>query len=531
MTDSDPDPADDDPTAGVDALVAEIAPGARPPAVRRRDVIMVTGPWLAGVSAVASALAGQLPQWPVVEAAGLTPGEVPAAVVFVVSAAAALTDSDCALLDAAAAHTDVVIGVVSKIDVHRQWREMQQAARETLADYAPRYRHVAWVGAAAEPERGEPQVDDLVAELAKQLGDSDVQRRNRLRSWEFQLRTDADRIDRDARAEGRRARVTLLQEQRDEVVRQRRMSKSERAIALRSRIAQARVQLSYFARKRCASVRAELAEDAAGMTRRRLPGFEAYLRGRLEEVVAEVDQGVTEHLADLAHETGLSADATAATGVTQPAPQIETGVPALASRRLETQLMTLLGAGFGLGVALTLSRLFAHLAPGFTAAGAALCVVIGVAVTVWVVRIRGLLRDRAVLDRWIGDATAALRSALQELVALRVVAAESALTAELAERNETEAARAADRVSGLDRELREHAAATARAAAVRDRQLPTLRRGLAAVQSELDGGEAKLGPPHELGGSVRLDGGEAKQGPPHELGEFSPGGTAQTADD
>jgi hypothetical protein len=290
------------------------------------------------------------------------------------------------------------------------------------------------------------------------------------------------------------------------------MSKSERAIALRSRIAQARVQLSYFARKRCASVRAELAEDAAGMTRRRLPGFEAYLRGRLEEVVAEVDQGVTEHLADLAHETGLSADATAATGVTQPAPQIETGVPALASRRLETQLMTLLGAGFGLGVALTLSRLFAHLAPGFTAAGAALCVVIGVAVTVWVVRIRGLLRDRAVLDRWIGDATAALRSALQELVALRVVAAESALTAELAERNETEAARAADRVSGLDRELREHAAATARAAAVRDRQLPTLRRGLAAVQSELDGGEAK-------------------QGPPHELGEFSPGGTAQTADD
>ncbi|MEB3020245.1 hypothetical protein [[Mycobacterium] crassicus] len=480
----------EDPTARVDALVAEIAPGVRPPGVRRRDAVLVTGPWLAGVSAVASVLAERLPQVLVVEATDLAPGEVPAAVVFVVSAASVLTESDCALLDAAAAHTDVVIGVVSKIDVHRQWREMQDAAREILADYIsaggePRYRQVAWVGVAAAPERGEPRVDDLVAELSKQLGDSDVQRRNRLRSWEFQLRTDADRIDRDARAEGRRARVTLLQEQRDEVLRQRRVSKSERVIALRSRISQARVQLGYFARKRCASVRSELAEDVAGMTRRRLPEFEVYLRDRLTEVVTEVDEGVAEHLTDVAHELGLSGEAVSASGLTQALPKVETGEPALKSRRLETQLMTLLGVGFGLGVALTLSRLFADLAPGLTVAGAAACTVIGVAVTVWVVRIRGLLRDRAVLDRWVGEATGTLRSAVAELVALRVVAAESALTAELAERNETETARAADRIAGLDRELGEHAAATARAAAVRDRQLPTLLRALENVRAEL----------------------------------------------
>lgn len=490
MTASDPCPGPADPTARVDALVTGIAPGVRAPAVRRRDVVLVTGPWLAGVSAVATALADRLPQWPVVEAADLAAGEVPAAVVFVVSAAAALTESDCALLDATTAHTDVVLGVVSKIDVHRQWREMQQIARERLADYAPRYRDVAWVGTAAAPEQGAPRVDDLVAELAKQLGDSDVQRRNRLRSWEFQLRTDADRVDRDARAEGRRARVALLQEQRDEVVRQRRMDKSERVIGLRGRISQARVQLSYFARKRCASVRAELAEDAAGMTRRRLPEFETYVRDRLQEVVSEVDEGITEHLTDVAQELGLAGDPTAATS-TPAAPQLETAAPALASRRLETQLMLLLGAGFGLGVALTLSRLFAHLAPGLTAAGAAACVAVGVATTVWVVRIRGLLRDRAVLDRWVGEVTAALRAALQERVALRVVATESVLSAELAERNETEAARAADRIAGLDRELREHAAATARAAAVRDRQLPTLQRALAAVRYE-------LGSPDEL---------------------------------
>ncbi|KLO25583.1 hypothetical protein ABW16_22520 [Mycolicibacter heraklionensis] len=484
MTAPGADAADSDPATGVDALIAELAPGVRPPAVRRCDVVVVTGPWLAGVSAMTTVLADRMPQWLVMEATDLAPGEVPLAVVFVVSAAAALTKSDCALLDAVAAHTDVVIGVVSKIDAHRQWREMRAAARETLAGHAPRYRDAAWVGAAAAPERGDPRVEDLVAELTRQLEDGDAHRRNRLRSWEFQLRTDADRIDRDARAEGRRARVTQLQEQRDEVVRQRRMSKSERVIALRSRIAQARVQLSYFASKRCASVRSELAEDAAGMTRRRWAEFESYVHDRLTEVVTEVDQGVTEHLADVAQELGLASHAPSG-GAAVPLPQVDTGKPPLESRRLETQLMAVLGIGFGLGVALTLSRVFAHLAPGLAAVGAAGCALAGVVATVWVVRIRGLLRDRVVLDRWVGQATNAVRSSVQELVALRVVAAESALTAELAAHNETEAARVTDRVAGLDRELREHAAATARAAAVRDRQLPALRRALERVRAEL----------------------------------------------
>ena len=215
-------------------------------------------------------------------------------------------------------------------------------------------------------------------------------------------------------------------------------------------------------------------------------------------------------------------------------PQVDAGSPPLESRRLETQLMAVLGIGFGLGVALTLSRVFAHLAPGLAAAGAAGCAIAGVVATVWVVRIRGLLRDRVVLDRWVGQATSAVRSSLAELVALRVVAAESVLTAELAGRNETEAARVADRVATLDRELREHAAAAARAAAVRDRRLPGLRRAWENVRAELgdsarlDAGEAKLGPPHELGDSARLDAGEAKLGPPHELGDSGPAGAVVT---
>jgi hypothetical protein len=292
------DQASDDQVAtedAVDAMVAAIGPRLGAPITQRRDVVLVTGPWLAGVSSVVAALSERLPEHTFIEATDLAPGEAPTAVAFVVSASAALTESDCALLDAATADTDAVIGVVSKIDVHRTWRDVLAADRDVLAAHAPRYRDVPWVGAAALPERGEPRVDDLVAAVRKQLADTDLPRRNRLRAWESRLQTVADRYDRDADGAGRRARVEALREQRSGILRQRRLSKSERTIALRSQIQQARVQLSYFARNRCASVRSELQEDATSLTRRHLSAFEVYTRGRIDDLITEVEDGTTTH--------------------------------------------------------------------------------------------------------------------------------------------------------------------------------------------------------------------------------------------
>ena len=59
------------------------------------------------------------------------------------------------------------------------------------------------------------------------------------------------------------------------------------------------------------------------------------------------------------------------------------------------------------------------------------CVAIGLAVTFLVVNLRALLRDRALLDRWAGEVTSSLRSAVEELVATRVLAAESVLSTAL----------------------------------------------------------------------------------------------------
>jgi len=467
--------------AEVDAMVAAIAPDLGAPGIERLDAVLVTGPWLSGVTGVVAALRERLPEKKFVESSDLQAGEAPAAVVFVVSAAALLTESDCALLDAATAATDAVIGAVSKIDVHQNWEEVLAGDREVLASHAPRYADVQWVGVAAAPEEGEPRIDDLASAVSDHLADATLAKRNRLRAWQSRLQVIADRYDRDADGAGRRARVETLRQQRSEILRQRRLSKSERTIALRSQTQQARTQLSYFARNRCASVRSELQEDAASLSRGKLAEFETAANVRLTNVIGEVDDSTTTHLAEMTQTLGLTVDPPAPT----PPPTVELPSPPLKSRKLESRLMMLLGAGFGLGVALTLSRLLADLTPGLTIAGAVACAAIGLALTVWVVGIRGLLRDRALLDRWVGEAAALVQSAVEQLVATRVLAAESSLTAALSEQDESESTRVAERVSVIDTELREHAVVGARAAALRGKEMPTLQAALEAVRAEL----------------------------------------------
>ena len=65
------------PVAEVDALVNGLAPQLTAPAVQRVDAVLVTGPWLAGVSSVAAALAQEVPEHTFVEAEDLRAGEVP----------------------------------------------------------------------------------------------------------------------------------------------------------------------------------------------------------------------------------------------------------------------------------------------------------------------------------------------------------------------------------------------------------------------------------------------------------------------
>ena len=128
-----------------------------------QPIILVAGAALSGVTSVAGALADRLTRHRVVERLG--PGERPAAVVFVASAAAPLTESDIGVLDVAAANTDAVVAAVSKIDIHRTGPQVLDADRELLTGYAARYARLAWVPVAADPHIGPVRVDRLVDQL------------------------------------------------------------------------------------------------------------------------------------------------------------------------------------------------------------------------------------------------------------------------------------------------------------------------------------------------------------------------------
>ena len=164
--------------AAADAFVAGLDPGLSSPGVESRDVVLVTGPWLAGTSSLIAALRDRMPEHEFVEADDLGPTDAPVAVVFVVSALALLTESDCALIDLAADYTDLVVGVVSKIDAHRSWRDVLAADRALLAAHRTALSsRCRGSGSAAAPDLGEPMLDELVGLLRQRLADPDLQTR------------------------------------------------------------------------------------------------------------------------------------------------------------------------------------------------------------------------------------------------------------------------------------------------------------------------------------------------------------------
>ena len=190
-------------------------------------------------------------------------------------------------------------------------------------------------------------------------------------------------------------------------------------ITARGEVQRARMQLAGQARAMCAALRAELQQEASLISGRGLDAFPGRVLSQARQAADHFGAAVAARSARLAGSAGLSAvrvpDASAL-GAYLPQPR---------RSALENRLSTVVGTGFGLGVALTVGRVLADLCPGAGPAVRLGCGVIGVALTWWVVRARRLLTARAALERWVAEVAVGLRTAMEQ----RVLTVESALLA------------------------------------------------------------------------------------------------------
>lgn len=171
-----------------------------------------------------------------------------------------------------------------------------------------------------------------------------------------------------------------------------------------------RVRLSTLVRTRCASLRTDLAAEAARLTRRGVVGYEERVRREVLRVWLEVEAAAAEY--------GLEGDSL-------PRREVDGLLPPRRRPRLENHLTVLLGAGFGTGLSLTVGRLAAALFPGWIPAVVAGCAALGLVLTIWTVLARRLLAERNAAERWMLEVVANLRPALEERVLTRILVAES----------------------------------------------------------------------------------------------------------
>lgn len=366
------------------------------------DTVLVLGPPLSGAGAVAAALRRRLHGCTVVEPGQPAPGRIPDAVVFVTSAAAPMTDCDAVLLAAAAARTDAVVGAVSKIDLHRTWRAVVDANSRAL-QCAPVSRVLPWVGVAADPDVGPVVIGPLVDAVRTVLDDDGRRWRNQVRALEWA------------------ARRRVAEQQRLAVLR----ARAARRNAVRARAQQARIDLAAQARAGCARLRADLHRDAVGAP---LDTMRHRVRRRAQRAVDDFECAVLDRIAE------VFADAGTAVPALPPAPVIE--LPPHRQTSQEDRLSTVLGTGFGAGVALTLGRFLAALVPVAAGVVVAVCCVVGLALAAWVVRTRRSVTARAAMERWSGEVAATVRSALEQ----RLLAAESVLLGAYVDVNDDERA-------------------------------------------------------------------------------------------
>ena len=393
------------------------------------------------------------------------------ALLVVLDAGAPLTHPELALLIRLGRDVDTVLLALTKIDVHRGWREVLEADRALLATHVPRLagaavhpvssRLAVAADAAPTPElarvlREQSGIAVLQAELQRTVARRAVMlaEANGLRALHSALVTAAMGARSEARAlQSGDGEATELRSRRAGLVEQRRSGARTATLRLRAELQRARVESTHevAAGVRETQVQFRAVVDAAD--RAQLAGLPAQLDPALGALALRVSASLAERLARVSRlvlAEVFTAEEVAGLVATLPAPQ----VPALAARPVEKRfsasedrLMVVAGASGGVGLGkLALAPL--ALVPGLNLVLVPLTLGLGAGAAWWMARARGHLADRAHVKQWAVEVLADARSSLDQLVAELLIDTEHQLGAALDDA-------LARRVAQLDAELRD----------------------------------------------------------------------------
>ena len=376
-----------------------------------------------------------------------TPTAAAGLAVLVVDPSSSVADEELQLLDDLRAAYGVVGLVCTKIDAFWEWPRVLRSHRRTLDPYESLPLFAVSGVAAMSGGLDESGVVALVEWLREQMSAPVEIRRHRARLAAAQgavehLLDELDATEPD--------RLDELMRRRHRLVESRDRGRTDRLTAVRAGLHRVRAESSSQVQAGLRSIGSDLAGLDIGPAERRRA-----LSARLDDLAAAVSSATDERIEEVSAGAliGLDTD-------TEPADEeswrVEVGPirdTTDARRGAEDALVVLIGASTGLGVGRLVVTPMASVQT-LQWISMPLTLVLGVAVAVWVIRMRRGATARAAARGWVSEVLAEVRSRVDHQIGQRVAGAETRIAGQIARSYDRRTRLVAAEVAALDERAR-----------------------------------------------------------------------------
>lgn len=423
------------------------------------------------------------------------------ALLFVIDASAPFTRGELNFLSNVGDRVETVVFALSKTDQYRGWRQVLDANKALLAEYAPRFadapfhpvsaRMFEMAAKAPNPDaagmlRERSGVIELMVAMQELLTGraAMLTEANTLRALITALDEVAAKLGGEVRALTTGAEEAVaLRARKEELSTQRRSSTRGWQVRMRGEIQRARVENSHEVSREMRDMQSWFRQAIDAADKNALLGLPAQVDAALQMVSQRISYSVgmrlnrvsenvlaelfsAEELAVIRSQFARSAH-----------PPVVLRPPDKRSPTAEDKLLVFMGVsgGVGLGRVATLPLAGLALNPFVLSA----TIVLGLGAGWWIARTRKHAQDKQHMKQWLTESIADARSTLEQLVAEQVIEAEQGLSLALDDA-------LGKRIAAIEEELRDVDKAMRLGATERSKRLQVVNRRLTSVTAGRD---------------------------------------------